>query len=303
METRWLYTTSENFPALVEKSNGVCLIPMGCVEKHGLHLPLGTDIFEASGITYEATKLEPACVFPDFTFGDVNINAPVYPHGSMPAGSITVSVELEMMLLEELCDQIARNGFKKIMICNGHGGNGSWLKTFLRKMTNKKHDFVCCVYGMASSRSPYFMADILNGESDILEKNGRGAIPYLTKDDEDYILDFCAEKKTVGHAGLGETSCVMGLYPETVRLDRLGIESGLSNHKADYFNENGISIMSGGWDINFPNAFSGHDPDGCNERIGKAAVYIQSHRLAKAIKVLKDDENLWRWHEEMWREN
>ena len=43
METRWLYTTSENFPALVEASAKTCVIPMGCVEKHGLHLPLGTE--------------------------------------------------------------------------------------------------------------------------------------------------------------------------------------------------------------------------------------------------------------------
>ena len=59
--------------------------------------------------------------------------------------------------------------------------------------------------------------------------------------------------------------------------------------------------MSGGWDINFPNAFDGHDPVGCNERIGKAAIYVQSHRLAKAIKLMKEDENLLKWHEDMWR--
>ena len=39
----------------------------------------------------------------------------------------------------------------------------------------------------------------------------------------------------------------------------------------------------------------------CNERIGKAAVYMQSRRLAKAIKLMKDDENLLRWNEDMWR--
>ena len=109
METRWLYTTSENFPALVEASKGVCVIPMGCVEKHGLHLPLGTDIIHSSYIAHMASQMENVCVFPDFTFGDVSVNSAVYPHGSMPAGSITLSVELEMMLLEELCEQMARN--------------------------------------------------------------------------------------------------------------------------------------------------------------------------------------------------
>ena len=48
METRWLYNTPETLLNLREVSNGTCIIPMGCVEKHGLHMPLGTDIIEAS---------------------------------------------------------------------------------------------------------------------------------------------------------------------------------------------------------------------------------------------------------------
>lgn len=48
METRWAYTTSENFTSLIDESKGVCVIPMGCLEKHGTHLPVGTDIIQAS---------------------------------------------------------------------------------------------------------------------------------------------------------------------------------------------------------------------------------------------------------------
>jgi N-acetylglucosamine-6-phosphate deacetylase len=62
--------------------------------------------------------------------------------------------------------------------------------------------------------------------------------------------------------------------------------------------EAGISIRDGGWDRNFPNRFSGHDPVGCNERIGKAAVRIASETLAKRFKVYKEDENLWNWLQE-----
>ena len=287
METRWMHVTSEDFPNLVKESKEVCLIPMGCIEKHGLHLPLGTDVFEASHITYLASQIETACVFPDFTFGDVPEAAP-----TMPAGSITIPMDLEMQMLEVFCEQIARNGFKKILICNAHGGNTGWLSVFLRKMTNKKRDFVCAIFNISCSRSPYNIADVLESE-------GRGSVPELTSEDEDLILDFCAEKKNVGHACMGETACVLGIYPETVKLDRLGIESGLSLHKTDYFKEVGITIRDGGWGIDHPYAFSGHDPIGCNERIGKAAVRIKSEMMAKAIKVFKEDENLWKWHEEL----
>ena len=83
METRWLYTTSENFTALREASADTCVIPMGCIEKHGLHLPLGTDTIQASHIVWEASKIEPVCVFPDFIFGDLSENTPHTPAGTI----------------------------------------------------------------------------------------------------------------------------------------------------------------------------------------------------------------------------
>ena len=292
LETRWLYTTSENFPALVEASKGVCVIPMGCVEKHGLHLPLGADILQASHIVQMAAELEPVCVFPDFTFGDVSCNAPVKPSGWMPAGSITLSVETEMLLLEELCEQISRNGFKKILICNGHGGNIPWLNTFLRKLTNRKHDFVCAVYGCRSSQSTKRLCEHL-------QEHGRGSVPYLTTADEDYLLEFHATPKITGHACIGESAVTMGVYPETVHLDRLGIESGLPTHVTDYLKDAGIQIADYGWTQQYPNNYSGHDPLGLTETIGKAALWIQARYMAQAFKVFKEDENVLKWHQEM----
>jgi len=41
-------------------------------------------------------------------------------------------------MLEEICDEIARNGFKKILIINGHGGNIPLLGVFLREHLAKK---------------------------------------------------------------------------------------------------------------------------------------------------------------------
>ncbi|MBE6703022.1 MAG: creatininase family protein [Ruminococcaceae bacterium] len=284
METRWLYTTSENFPALVEASKKTCVIPMGCVEKHGLHLPLGTDCIHSSHIAYEASKLETVCVFPDFVFGDV-------PGGpAMPAGSISVPVEMEMALLEQLCDQISRNGFEKIIIFNGHGGNNPWLNTFLRNLMNKKKPYVVCVV-MIKLQAPHMMAEYL-------EQNGAGSIPELSPGDERLLADYHEMGMKIGHGGMGETSYLMGICPESVKMDRLGIVSGLSTGETDYLKEAGITVRDGGWNTNYPNAYHGHDPVGCNERIGKAAVRLETERLAHAIKVVKEDKNMLRWHTE-----
>jgi creatinine amidohydrolase len=283
METRWLYTTSENFPTLVEASERVCVIPMGCVEKHGLHLPLGTDILKGSYVTHAASQLETVCVFPDFTFGDV-------PGGpTNPAGSITLPVALEMELLEQLCDQIGRNGFEKIVICNSHGGNLPWLNTFLRDIMNRKKPYTVCFCRVNIKWAPHGMAELLT-------EQGSGAIPELTPEDEKLLLDYHAVGMTGGHACMGETALMMGFAPETVHLDRLGIESGLSTHEADYLKDAGVQMVDSGWCVNYPNAYSGHDPVGCNERIGKAAVRLAAEQLAQAFKVIKKDQNLLRWH-------
>ena len=286
METRWLYTTSENLPKLRELSKDTCIIPMGCVEKHGLHLPLGTDILKGSAVAYEASKLEPVTVFPDFIFGDVPSNSP-----TMPAGSITLPLETEMLLLEQLCEQIARNGYRKILVVNSHGGNNPWLASFSRKLTNKKRNFVFATYKVPFA-APHGLAKYL------LE-NGSGSIPELTKEDEELLLKYHEQDMRTGHACMGETALMMAVAPESVHLDRLGIESGRSLHKADYFKEAGIQIRDDGWEFNYPNAYQGDDPVGCNERIGKAAMRFGVEKTAHAIKVFKEDENLWKWHNEM----
>ena len=285
METRWMYRTSGDLAELREASKGVCVIPMGCVEKHGLHLPLGQDILAASHVAYEASKLETVCVFPDFIFGDIQGAGP-----NENPGNVSVSLELEMRLLEELCDNIARNGFHKIVVYNGHGGNKPWLSTFLRTQEHKKRDWVCVVI-TTFRMVPHKLAEYLI-------ENGSGSIPELEPEDEALILKYHEQDILCGHACFSETSRMMDIAPEAIHLDRLGIESGLSTHAADYLKEAGIQMTDSGWGVNYPNAFSGDDPIGCNPRIGRAAVRFEAEKAAHAFKILKDDENLLKWLDE-----
>jgi len=290
METRWLYVTSEELVKLREESKGVCVIPIGCVEKHGLHLPLGADILQASRLTYEASKLETFTVFPDFVFGDVPENYP-----NMPAGSVTLPLETEMLLLEQLCDQIARNGYKKIAFFNYHGGNEKWLAAFLRKLENKPHDYVL-VQIKEPEGAPYGLAKAIR-------EHGPEYFPEMTPEDVELILKYADEKIKIGHGCFIETAHMLGLYPELVHMERLGIESGQSTHMADKYSENGLRIRDSGWFVNYPNAYSGDDPIGCNERIGKAAVRYTAEHIAKAVKFYKEDEDLIKWHNANWNTN
>ena len=282
METRWLYVTSENFAALREASKKTCIIPMGCMEKHGLHLPVGTDILKGSKVAYEASKIETVCVFPDFTFGDICIG----PHKKAPDGTISLGVEMQMELLEKLCDQIAENGFEKILVVNSHGGNRPWLDTFSRNLGMRPHKFVFA-YTYVPFAAPHQMAEI------ILEK-GSGSIPELTKEDEELLVKYHEAGMKTGHACMGETSLMMGTAPETVHLERLGIESGqkISVPHVEKLRDAGVTLTSNGWGYHCPNWFSGDDPVGCTETIGKAAVRMAAEYVANAIKAFKDDEEI-----------
>ncbi len=280
METRWLYTTSENFAALREASEKVCVIPMGCIEKHGLHLPLGTDIVKGSYIAHRASQLETVCIFPDFTFGDV----PRGTHAERPDGTVCLDVRMQMTLLEQLCDEIAANGFTKILVANSHGGNTHWLNQFSRNWNMKPHKAVFAWTKVDIKVAPYGMAELL------LEK-GSGSISELTPEDEEIILRLYRENILLGHACFGETALIMAAAPESVHLDRLGIESGLPLEIPELQNlaDAGVNIADGGWEIKYPNWFSGHDPIDMNERIAEAAARLASEKLAKAYKAFKED--------------
>lgn len=289
METRWLYVTSEEFTSLREASCDTCIIPIGCVEKHGLHLPLGTDIMHSNHIAWMASQIETVCVFPDFIFGDV-------PGHNPPPGTVTIPLETQLLLLEQLCEQMARNGFKKIILYNGHGGNNLWLSAFLRNIENKPHDYVAVKVTLPGKVISTF------GEKLLAE--GIGSIPELTKEDEELLLGYYkGDYKEGGHGGFGETAYMMGVYPETVKMDRLGIVSGEYLGFGDPYKAAGIELRDAGWDISYPNSYSGDDPIGCNERIGKAAVRLEAERLAKAIKFLKEDTELIKYHNLRWETN
>ena len=165
---------------------------------------------------------------------------------------------------------------------------------FLRNLCNKDYDFVVAVYSVGLP-APHTMAEIL-------EKEGSGSIPELTKEDEDLIIKYHKEDMLIGHGCFGETAYMMGISPESVHMDRLAIESGQNLHKSDNLIEAGLKLRSGGWEFNYPNAYSADDPIGCNERIGKAALRIEAEHAAKAFKAFKEDTLLSDWQKEhRWR--
>lgn len=279
METRWMYHTSATLPEILEASKGTCIIPIGCVEKHGLHMPLGTDTMAASHTVYEASQIEPVCVFPDFIFGAIPTRKEKHN-----LGNVTLPLSTLLLLLEQLCDQISQNGFKKILLYNGHGGNCAWISAFLQDIDNRNKDYVVTAITV-DEEAPFKMADYI-------VKNGSGSIPELTPEDEADLLK-CKELNIVyGHACYGEAAVMTDMHPELIRYDLLGKESGVHTHDSDKYNAVDLQVRDGGWNLEFPNAYAGEFPVYPNARIARAAVRLAAERVARAVKVLKEDKDL-----------
>ena len=120
---RWEELTAADFGLGVQRSKGTCLLPFGILEKHGPHLPLGTDLLNVRYASLQAVAQEYAVVFPEYYFGQI-FEAKHEP------GTVAYSIELQLKLLQETTDEMARNGCKKILIVNGHGGNEYLLPLF-----------------------------------------------------------------------------------------------------------------------------------------------------------------------------
>ena len=107
--------TGKRVEEYLEKRKTV-LIPVGSIENHGKHMPLGTDTLIPDRIV---ELLEEKC--------DVMI-APTSPYGATDniygcPGTITIGTDGLIMILTKIVDCLYRYGFRKFIILNGHGGN------------------------------------------------------------------------------------------------------------------------------------------------------------------------------------
>jgi creatinine amidohydrolase len=102
------------------------VLPLGCTEQHA-YLSLSTDSILAERLAIEAAEPLGIPVFPVFAYG-------ITPYFRAFPGTITLRVETYMSAVRDILDAMAEQGFKRILIVNGHGGNtpaqgfiGEWI--------------------------------------------------------------------------------------------------------------------------------------------------------------------------------
>ena len=98
------------------KTSDTILIPVGSLENHGLHMPLGTDFLIPDEIARLLSEKSPILIAPTINYGATDDLA------GFP-GTVSIGTEGLIALLKAVCDQLFRHGFRHFLILNGHGGN------------------------------------------------------------------------------------------------------------------------------------------------------------------------------------
>ena len=282
----WENLAEYEFEEAVEKCGGVCVIPLGCLEKHGQHLPMGTDTFIANDVCAMAAEMEEFMIFPTAMWlGDVScFKLADKPGDQRMRGCIALSPELLLMTLRELCDEISRNGFKKILILNTHGGNVPFLTYFLRAQAYRKTDYATmwawCQDTSTLNTKPANLLRIVTER--------RADFPMIT-DEDIKVLEGYAEKNPTGwgggHADFSEAALVMATRPELVHEDMYEAEFSGSTGRWQ-----GIPRLNleNAWYANNPTCYGGYPPHGCSKSIGQAMMKINAEEVVEMVKKLKE---------------
>ena len=248
----WEELTAKGFPDAVKKSKGVCVIPLGVIEKHGEHLPLGTDYFIARNIAIESAKQEPCIIFPPYYFTQIH-------EAKHQPGAIALSGKMIWNLLEECCNEVSRNGLKKIILLNWHGGNINFLPYFVFMMLEKERDYVVYL-PQGGTADPKFEAEVKK--------------------------KLKSKKLHSGHASYGETSMIMSIHPDLVNMKDIppGVEE--SHERLKHLPDIYTPIW---WYAIYPDHYQG-DAKPATPEAGDLMFEQMVRHMVKVIKEVKYDQ-------------
>jgi creatinine amidohydrolase len=195
----WADLATTDFAAL-DPASTVAVLPVGATEQHGPHLPLAVDQCLVDGIVAQALpQLPAACPVLVLPTQQVGYSP---EHAQFP-GTLTLPVETVIATWVALGEGVARAGVRKLLLFNSHGGQASLLDIVARELRLRCN---LIVYGCSWWNLP--LGDVVNGR-------------------------FPPEEHRFGvHAGDIETSLMLALRPQAVRMAQAGDFPSSSRERA-----------------------------------------------------------------------
>jgi len=256
LPAKWEDLTSADFAKAIQKADGVCILPMGSIEKFGPSAPVGTNLYLGRIIPLEAVKQEYAVVFPAYFVAQTTDTS------TLP-GTIHYSMNMQMQFLDETTREMARNGCRKIILANGHTGNVSLIQLFMANFPEVPRDFA--VYYIYSSGFPVV--------GPMVSQLPPAAQPSKLGAD--------------GHGGEERVAALMAYYPELVHLDRAHDEPSSSGHGLEGPGAPANPLPSGSM-TSLPTGYSG-DASGATAARGHALVDFMVAKTVAFIRSVKAD--------------
>lgn len=239
----------------MKEGHRTVLFACGSTEQHGPHLPLCTDTVLGTETAVRAARmLGKALVAPTIRPGCSE------HHMGFP-GTLTLSFDTFVRVLDDYCTSLARHGFKRIVFFSSHGGNTDLMVAHYPMIAKKLSD-----------RSLVFMA--LPG----LETMERQAT---------FLLDRGVSRSRAGvHAGFTETAEMLVVAPELVKMDRAAPgRSDEEFYAPAQIKWSQLDSFVRGIRSQSPNGILG-DPTGATPDVGEILLQMRSEMVVEQVKRL-----------------
>jgi creatinine amidohydrolase len=171
------------------RQDAIVILPVASLEQHGPHLPVEVDSMLGETVAARAAREivargQQAVVLPVLWTG-------LSEHHMSFGGTVTLDFPAFSMVVEGVCRSVLRDGFKRIVLLNAHGGNENALRTITDELTPK--------YGVPIVQFTYWYAAA------------------------EEIAGILETQSALLHACEAETSMMLAVRPELVAMDRVGL--------------------------------------------------------------------------------
>lgn len=200
----------------------VAILPVGSIERHGDHLPLGTDSELPEHIARRAADLTSAIVLPTIYYGSCHAMR------GFP-GTFDIDSEILFKYIECVLEEAWRNGIRLVVVLNGHGGNATPIQMAARQATSRT--------GLSVAVLDWWK-DLGTGKKDLFSSPG-----HAGEDETSAMLAVDESKVNIYLAGRHEVT-----YPEvkvySKKIDGMLYEIALTGDAKKATKEKGEELIS-----------------------------------------------------------